>query len=295
MIVPSPYAPLLDAIPVSRRTVRLLGSTTELWVYGPSDASTTIVMVHGFRGDHHGLEPIVAQLGEFRTVLADLPGFGSSTPLEVPHDIDGYARWLEALVADVRATGNGGPIVVLGHSFGSIIVSGALAAGLNADRVVLINPIAAPALSGPRGILTRLAVFYYWLSAKLPERLGFALLRSPVVVRIMSVTMAKTRDAALRRWIHNQHDRFFSAFSNRAVVLEAFRASVSNDVSMFAERIHTPTIAAQHTLQTRIAGSRLVVLADVGHLVHYEVPREAADAVRTFLEGAGLEGTGEPQ
>jgi pimeloyl-ACP methyl ester carboxylesterase len=303
MILPSPYAPLLDAITVSRRSVRLRGSSTELWVYGPADAGTTIVMVHGFRGDHHGLEPIVAQLGDFRTVLADLPGFGSSTPLDVPHDIEGYGRWLEALVADVRATGDGGRIVVLGHSFGSIIVSGALAAGLEADRVVLVNPIAAPALSGPRGILTRLAVFYYWLAARLPEKLGFALLRSPLVVRIMSVTMAKTKDAKLRRWIHNQHDRFFSAFSNRAVVLEAFRASVSNDVSMFAESIHTPTlllaadrdditpIAAEHTLQTRIAGSRLVVLADVGHLVHYEVPREAAHAIRTFLEDTASEDT----
>lgn len=80
MIVPSPYAAQLARLPVSRRSEHLAGGTTELWVYGPPDADTTIILVHGFRGDHHGLEPIVAQLPRYRTILSDLPGFGESTP-----------------------------------------------------------------------------------------------------------------------------------------------------------------------------------------------------------------------
>jgi pimeloyl-ACP methyl ester carboxylesterase len=292
MNVPSPYAARLDAIPLERRTEELAGSTTELWVYGPPDADTTIVLVHGFRGDHHGLEPIVAHLPGYRTILADLPGFGASTPLDRPHDIDGYSAWLLELVDRVRIPGR---TVVLGHSFGSIIVSAAVSRGLAADEIILVNPIAAPALSGPRGILTRLAVFYYWAPAKLPERLGFAVLKAPVVTRIMSVTMAKTRSRALRRWIHNQHDLYFGAFSNRQVVLDAFRASISHDVSEYAADNRTRTlliaadrdditpVEAQHRLTEKIADSRLVVLADVGHLVHYEMPAQAADAIDEFL------------
>jgi pimeloyl-ACP methyl ester carboxylesterase len=87
MILPSPYAARLDAIPLERRTEELAGSATELWVYGPHDADTTIVLVHGFRGDHHGLEPVVAHLPRYRTIVADLPGFGASTPLAADHDI----------------------------------------------------------------------------------------------------------------------------------------------------------------------------------------------------------------
>ena len=293
MIVPSPYAAQLDAIPVTTQTLELAGSRTAVWVYGAADADTTVVMVHGFRGDHHGLEPIVAQLPGYRTVLADLPGFGESTPLAKASDIDGYSEWLVDLVAAVRGPGR---TVVLGHSFGSIVVSAALERGLDADDIVLVNPIAAPALSGPRGILTRLAVFYYWASAQLPERAGFVLVKSPIVTRIMSVTMAKTRSKPLRRWIHNQHDRYFSAFSNRDVVLDAFRASISHDVSQYAGANHTRTlliagdrdditpVAAQHRLQQSIAGARLVVLAGVGHLVHYERPAEVAAAITDFLD-----------
>ncbi|TFD80459.1 alpha/beta fold hydrolase [Cryobacterium psychrophilum] len=293
MIVPSPYADLLDLIPVTARTLTVCGSRSAFWEYGDPESATTIVMVHGFRGDHHGLEPVVAHLPGVRIISPDLPGFGESEPLVGRrHDLDGYAFWLAAFLKALAPTGR---VVILGHSFGSIVVAAALAGGMPADDVVLVNPIAAPALSGPRGVLTRLAVFYYWAAATLPERLGFALLCNRAIVRIMSVTMTKTRNHGLRRWIHNQHDRFFSAFSDRTVVLDAFRASVGHDVSEFAARIPQRTVliaaekdditpvAAQYRLQTLFADASLAVIQDVGHLIHYEMPSPAAAQVRTFL------------
>ncbi len=289
----SPYSSRLDRIHVTRRSVRTGGSLTSYWEYGtPSDAPT-IVMVHGFRGDHHGLEPVVAHLEGFHILSPDLPGFGESEPLDSPHDIDGYAAWLNQFVDAIDL-----PLrpVILGHSFGSIIVSAGLArTALRAPRVILVNPIAAPALAGPRGILTRLAVFYYRMSAWLPERLGFALLRNRAIVRVMSETMAKTKDRELRRWIHNQHDLYFSAFGNRDVVLEAFTASVGNDVSEFASDIEDRTlliaadkdditpVEAQHQLVRRFPDATLEVLQGVGHLIHYEVPEQAAGLIRSFL------------
>lgn len=301
MIVPSPYAEQLRKIPVHERSVSVLGSETHLWEYGNSDADTTVVLVHGFRGDHHGLEPVVAQLPQLRMISPDLPGFGRSEPLSVTHDIDGYAAWLRAFVAALDLSGR---VVILGHSFGSIVVAAALSDQRSADRlgphaVVLVNPIAAPALKGPRGVLTRLAVFYYWLASALPEKLGFALLRNRAIVRIMSVAMAKTRDKSLRRWIHNQHDRYFSAFSDRGVVLEAFRASVSNDVSQFAPQIPFRTlliaadkdditpVSAQHRLVRLFPDAILEVIGGVGHLIHYEVPAQAATHIARFLERQG--------
>lgn len=280
-------------------TVAILGSSTRFWDYGDRDADTTLVLVHGFRGDHHGLEPVVAQLDGVRLVSPDLPGFGESTPMtEAHHDIDGYGRWLGAFVESLGLTGR---VVLLGHSFGSIVVAGALAGPHGTvprpDAVVLVNPIGQPALEGPRGILTRLAIFYYWLAAVLPERLGFGLLRNRVIVRVMSVAMAKTREPGLRRWIHDQHDRYFSAFSDRRVVLEAFRASVSHDVSEYASRIPERTllvaaekdditpIAAEYRLQTLFPNARIVAIPEVGHLIHYETPEAAAGAVRDFLAG----------
>jgi len=303
MTVSSPYAAALGRVPVREEAVAVLGSTTRYWDYGDRDATTTLVLVHGFRGDHHGLEPVVAQLDGIRMISPDLPGFGASTPMtEAAHDIAGYGRWLRAFVDGLGLTGR---VVLLGHSFGSIVVAGALAGadgGGDSDSaadwpagVVLVNPIGQPALEGPRGVFTRLAIFYYWLAAVLPERLGFSLLRNRVIVRVMSMAMAKTKEPALRRWIHDQHDRYFSAFSDRQVVLEAFRASVSHDVSEYAGRIPERTllvaaekdditpIAAEYRLQTLFPDAELVVIPDVGHLIHYETPAAAARAIQRFV------------
>ena len=305
MIVSSPYDKLLERLPVRELTASVPGADrrrapTRYWEYGDPTAATTLVLVHGFRGDHHGLQLVVAELlaGEgdppdVRIVAPDLPGFGESAPLaDGVHSLAGYTRWLQEFLRVLAPTGR---LAVLGHSFGSIVVAAAVADGLAADDVILVNPIAAPALSGPRGVLTRLAVFYYWAAATLPERLGYALLQNRAIVRIMSVSMAKTRDSAVRRWIHNQHDRYFSVFANRQVVMAAFTASVSHDVSEFAARIRQPTLliaadkdditplSAQYRLQTLFPNATLRVIKNVGHLIHYEKPQPAAMFIREFL------------
>jgi pimeloyl-ACP methyl ester carboxylesterase len=88
---------------------------------------------------------------------------------------------------------------------------------------------------------------------------------------------------------------YFSGFASRRVVLEAFKASVSNDVSMVARRIAVPTllvaaerdditpVAAQHRLTTLFADAELEIIPSVGHLIHYEVPEAAAAYIESFL------------
>jgi pimeloyl-ACP methyl ester carboxylesterase len=291
MTVPSPYTDRLSRLPVERHEVEVAGGVTAYWVYGPRDAGTTVIAVHGFRGEHHGLEPVLAFLPEARVIAPDLPGFGETAPLpDRAHDLDAYAAWLTEFAAKVAPGA-----VILGHSFGSIVTAAAVAGGLQTPRLILLNPIGAPALEGPKGLMTRLAVLYYALGARLPERLGTALLRNRVIVRVMSVTMAKTKDPELRRFIHDQHDTYFSRFSDRDVLRDAFVASVSHDVREFAPSIAVPTllvaaerdditpIEAERTLATRFSDASLVEIAHVGHLIHYETPAEAAGAIRRFL------------
>src|SRR5690606_27659214 len=138
-------------------------------------------------------------------------------------------------------------------------------------------------------------VLYYALGARLPDRLGTAVLRNPLIVRVMSMTMAKTRERALRRFIHDQHDTYFSRFADRDVLRDAFVASVSHDVRQFAPRIDVPTlliaaqrddippIEAERRLAKMFADAELFEIAEVGHLIHYETPAEAAAAIRRFL------------
>lgn len=293
MPIHDPYADKLAEIPTQQRSVVVGGRSTAYWEYGNVDSTAFLVMVHGFRGDHHGLEPIVAELGsDIRILIPDLPGFGISDALTSPADIDAYASWLRDFLVAVDAPEDA---VVLGHSFGSIVVGAALDAGLPVHRAILINPIAANALKGPRGIMTRLAVLYYKAAAALPARAGYALLKNKMIVRVMSETMAKTKDANLRAWIHDQHDQYFSLFASRDSVLEAFETSVKNDISQYADGItqdvlmlvadqdDITALPEQRKLAERIPTAQLEVVEGVGHLVHYEAPDFAARNIRLFL------------
>lgn len=269
--------------------LQLLGSRTRYWEYGTPDSGPTIVVVHGYRGDHHGLEPVVKLLGDFHVISPDLPGFGDSTPMtEQPHSIDGYGLWLRAFLEELGLTGQ----ILLGHSFGSIVVAHAVADGLPAQAVILVNPIADDP-SKVAGIgATR---FYYAVARRLPERAARAWLSNWLVVRGMSVKLAKTKDRALRRFIHGQHHAYFSAFGSRASIVEGFDASLSTTVAAVAARITQPVLliagerdevaplAGQFALLETFPDARLDVIPDVGHLVHYETPHAAAAAIRSFV------------
>ncbi len=293
MSVTNPYAELASQIDVSERQVVVDGVMTHYWEYGDPDKPVDLVLIHGFRGDHHGLEPFVWQLGtQAHILIPDLPGFGRTQPFQESQGIETYADWLIRLWDVLKLPST---TVVLGHSFGSIVVSAAVSQGLSVNKLILVNPIATNALKGPRGILTRLAVLYYKLSAVLPEKIGYALLKNRGIVRIMSKTMAKTHNEVLLNWIHDQHDQYFSDFASRKSVLGAFEVSVSHDVSEFAPNIKQPTlliaadkddittIEKQHELEQKFSQATLEEIPNVGHLVHYEAPDIAAEYISRFM------------
>lgn len=293
MAAPSPYSEALATVPTQEREIGLLGASARYWVYGPDDAEHTLVLIHGYRGDHHGLEPVVAQLPGIRIVAPDLPGFGASAALrDREHSIAGYVDWLREFV---RATGLGPRIALLGHSFGSIVAAHAVAAGLEVSRLMLVNPISADPMAGVGGLGSRLARLYYRLGAALPERAGEAVLRNRIPVLVMSAATTTTRDRALRRWIREEHNRYFSGFASRRSLAEGFEASLSTDVSRVAAEVVVPTLliagerdriaplASQRAVVERFPDARLEVIPGVGHLVHYETPREAAGLIRAFI------------
>lgn len=249
-------------------------------------------MIHGFRGDHHGLEDIIRELpAHYRVIVPDLPGFGESSEFTGQHSIENYTKFLHDFIAKVTDQ----PPVLLGHSFGSILAAHYAAEyPKTITKLILVNPIASPALKGRKAIFSHLTVLYYWLGNKLPARAGYKLLSSKAIVLTMSALLAKTKDKTLRRKIHRGHLAHFSSFQSRRVVMESFKASVSHTATEKADKITMPTLmivgeiddiaplSAQKQLHQKIAGSQLVIAPRVGHLVHHEAPAIAAAAIATF-------------
>ena len=276
-----------------RRTLTLSGKEFVYYDYPARlDNSETIVMIHGYRGNHRGLEAIVGGLGDYRVIVPDLPGFGESSELSSVHNLDAYANWLEQFLGELGLISTAH---LVGHSFGTLVV-GQYATTRECNSIILINPVSGPALSGPRAFLTRITSAFYQLSNLLPESIGGWLLRSPIAVMVMSTVMAKTKDSKLRSWIHKQHLSNFSDFATVRVATEGYDASISSDLSVMAPSITTPVliVAAELDDITAIEIQREVVklypraklaeISNVGHLVHYEAPEQAANYIQAFIE-----------
>ncbi|MBB5153754.1 alpha/beta fold hydrolase [Saccharopolyspora phatthalungensis] len=288
----------------SLRHVLPVGSIVPVGAAAPADPAAqvdrcapadTVLMVHGLRGTHHGLELVAAGLPDQHVVIPDLPGFGDSGPMtERRHDVAGYAHVITELIE--RLGGRTRPIVLLGHSFGSIVA--ARVASANPElvrRLVLINAIATPALRGPHVVLSGLTSAYYTLGKRLPLRAGHSLLSNRWVVLAASRAMTRTKDKRLRGFIDESHLRYFSRFHSPALLSETFEASVTHTVADHADALRMPTLliagesdeiaplAGQRALAARLADAELVVIPDVGHLVHYETPGPAAEAIQRFL------------
>jgi pimeloyl-ACP methyl ester carboxylesterase len=253
----------------------------------------TLILIHGFRGTHHGLSLIAKNLRDVDTIIPDLPGFGEGDHLDV-YDLDTYVEWLWRFIKVQKLST---PPLLLGHSFGSIVCAAyAKKYPATIAKLILVNPIGAPALEGPKAVMSQLAVFYYWVGTKLPARLAQPWLASKAIVMLMSVTLAKTKDKQLRAFIHDQHLKYFSQFHTPNSVAGGFKTSVSHNVRQSAPEIAVPTlliagdkdditpIEKQKELAKLLPNAQLKIIGNVGHLTHYETPDQVAAFVQAFIK-----------
>lgn len=299
--VDNPYA--------ERRSVQLDGYKVRYWFYdADKQHKPLIVMFHGFRGDHHGLQLIATELRDkYHVVVPDLPGFGRSEPFparehNIPNYVDFARDFITALTDGAVSPNSGSGIIVVGHSFGSIIASHfAVDYPSMVQRLVLINPISEPALDGQHKGLTKLTELYYGVGKKLPRALGSKLLSSGSVVKLMTDVMVKSQDPEVKKYALRQHESYFSTFANRDVLHEAYQASVSGTVAEVAMQLTMPTllivgaeddlgsVQSQETMASWIRSHRLEIIPETGHLIHYEAPVLAAEYIDDFLSSPAPE------
>lgn len=246
-------------------------------------------MIHGFRGDHHGLQAIAGALPDFNVLIPDLPGYGKSSCLSTAHTISNYSDWLVALAEEIRRIH--GQFHVVAHSFGTQIVSAALEDGFKAKSVTLLNPI-TKATAGEKSVPAVAARVSYRL-AKALGPLGSALLRSWVTVQVMSSTLALSKEKAMRKEIHQQHHRYFSNYREDRVAHEGY-ASACVDVVKPENLPNNSLIVVGSNdlvapLNVQISSFKpfdtlaFEVIQGAGHLVHYEHPVAVAELIRRKL------------
>ncbi|MBK6787346.1 MAG: alpha/beta hydrolase [Betaproteobacteria bacterium] len=270
--------------------IEVRGQVVHLRDEGPRDDPLPLVLIHGTSASLHTWEGWVAALkGQRRIISFDLPGFGLTGPFTgqySPGDYRGdtYARFVLDLLDALQVP----RAVVGGNSLGGEI----------AWRLAVMAPerVAALVLVDAAG-----PVFT-------PESvpLGFAVARLPVVNRIaewvlprsvvaQSLTSVYGDPARVTPELVDRHFELTLREGNRRALGQRMQQWVMGEGAEQIARVKQPTLilwggrdrlippAVGQWLQQQIAGSRLVVFDDLGHVPHEENPARTVAPVKDFL------------
>ena len=291
---------MIDAPPSRARHVRVRGLRHHLRCWG-DPRRPWVLLGSGWLDCSATFGPMVAGLlPDFHVIAPDWRGLGHS---EWPQD--GY--WFPDYVADIDALVQHldppGPIDLVGHSMGSQVLS--LYAGLRPERVrrlAILDGLMLPG-RGPEHAPEKFQRWLDQLARPRPPRVyaSFDELADRIRRQHPQLDEAWAQFIARGWGAEDGHGRVRLLADPRHHLSMPIPYRVEESEAIWA-RVTAPVLfidagrsifrgampEAEH-LRRRAAfpQSRTVVIADAGHMLHWDAPAETAAAVKAFLEGAG--------
>jgi pimeloyl-ACP methyl ester carboxylesterase len=274
-----------------RRTITVMGRTTVYWERNPHWPQT-IVMLHGFRGNHKGLTDISQHFPGFRLILPDLPGYGESESLMVAHTLKNYASWLDAFVAELGLD----EFVSWSHSYSGSIALIQAVRGKHKPRAIVSVSLA----SVRQDFASAMTALYYRVGGWLPGPMRQWWIASRWLDHATGRWLFYTVTAKRRHALVARGDRNLPILNPR-VATEEFMSAIHTSLEPYAARLSVPAliIAGGHDvivpvrrlerLTSLMPDGTLVVMRDQGHLAPIERPATTATLTRRFIYG--LEGS----
>jgi len=272
--------------------VDVKGQLVHLRDVGPREDPLPLVLLHGTSASLHTWEGWVPALQPRRRVITlDLPGFGLTGPFTGAYANVGYSPDAQAkFVLDLLDQLGVQRFVAGGNSLGGGVAWRiATQAPARVERLILVDAegLAFMPEELPLGwMLARVPVFNRLLKHLLPRELvaqGLATsygdpqrITPELVDRYLELTLRAGNRAALLEWL-------------QTVELGKDAARVQTltlpTLILWGGRDRVIPLAAGQEFQRRIAGSRLVVFDELGHVPQEE---DAARSVQPVLEFLGL-------
>lgn len=272
--------------PPPSQFIALQGMQVHMRDEGPRDDAEPIVLIHRTSASLHTWEGWVAALtGTRRVIRMDLPAFGLTGPAaDSDYSIERYVAFVLALMDRLGVR----QAVLGGNSLGGEIAwNVALSAPARVTRLILVDAAGYPlrAQSVPLGFrLARMP----WVNRMMPNLLPRALIEASVrnvfgdpgrvtpalVDRYYELTLREGNRAALPlRFAHIRRDD----------PSERLRGIAVPTLILWGGRDRLIPSADGAAFAAAIAGSRLVVFDDLGHVPQEEDARRTVAEVRGFL------------
>jgi len=273
--------------PPPSQFIAVQGMQVHLRDEGPRDDPEPLVLLHGTSASLHTWEGWAAALrGQRRVIRFDLPGFALTGPQpQDDYSIDAYVRFVAAVLDQLGVRQR---VVLAGNSLGGQIAwSFAAAQPQRVARLVLVD-----------------AVGYPFESASVP--IGFRIARLPLLAPLMQHTLPRGLVERSVRSVYGDpakvtpelvdlyYDMALREGNRRALGLR-----MGQRLAVQPERIATlrlPTLILwggrdrlippdnARRFARDIAGSRLVLFDELGHVPQEEDPARTVAALQAFLQ-----------
>lgn len=266
--------------------VEVKGQVVHFRDEGPRDDPLPVVLVHGTSASLHTWEGWVKALkGQRRVITMDLPAFGLTGPnASGDYRVDTYAHFVLDLLGQLQVR----RFVIGGNSLGGDIAwHTALLAPDRAERLILVDAGGLPfePESVPLGWhIARIPALSWLLEEVLPRALvaqGLAgayghpdRITADLVDRYFELTLRQGNRRALGDRLR-QMEHGADAARVKTLALPT--------LILWGGRDHIIPPAAAQRFHADIAGSRLVMFDDLGHVPHEEDPARTIVPVREFL------------
>lgn len=268
-----------------KKTIEIDGSEVHYFVLNPH-VQTTLLCIHGFRGNHKALTEFSENLNDFRVILVDLPGYGLSTPSRRKHTMKYYSSFITSFVDALELKS----YYLFGHSLGaSICVQYAATRPRGLKKLILACP-GIPA----SGLIPSVVKLYYHATYLLPKKWRKRWLGSAFIDRVQGEFMIKNvsesrKDELIEAGLRNLDE------INPTVVVESLISFLQTNLYHLAAHITVPTLVIAGALDlivpidqiiqlnNSIPNSRLITIPDHGHLIPLEIPAHTATLIGEFI------------
>lgn len=272
--------------PAPSQFIELMGMQVHLRDEGPRDDAEPLLLLHGTSASLHTWEGWVADLKRTRRVISvDLPGFGLTGPFpDGDYRIAHYTAFLDALLDRLQVP----PVVVAGNSFGGQLAwELAVAKPARVSRLILVDAAGYPRQSSSVPIGFRLAQV-----PALAPLMARLLPRRMIESSVQNVYGDPTRvtDELVERYY-----QLTLRAGNRQALVQRFQQAPAGDSQALIRQVRQPTLilwggrdgliapANAERFKADIAGSRLVIFEQLGHVPQEEDPALTLPVVRGFL------------
>ncbi|WP_339516164.1 alpha/beta fold hydrolase [Pseudomonas sp. RL_15y_Pfl2_60] len=244
-----------------------------------------VLLLHGTSASLHTWQGWVERLeSNHRVISIDLPGFGLTGPFkDDDYSIEHYQRFLEQLLLQLKLQ----RVTLVGNSFGGQLAwLFALKQPQQVGHLVLVD-----------------AAGYPRQSTSIP--LGFRLAQNPLLAPLMRKVLPRKMIESSARNVYGDPskvseeliDRYYQLTlreGNRQALVERFRQVGFENYAQI-KQLKVPTLilwgAEDHLIPVAnaerfaadIAGSRLVIFEDLGHVPQEEDPVRTVAALSSFL------------